>query len=108
MAPSVRRKFPTPSYFGRIFTLAARGASIDLHVEYVNDLDTPIDKRTCIRGSNIRRLHKAYVRRKVIPHIRRRIPCKGMDVGTAVVILRCLRKSNVNGAGRRLRSRRRH
>ena len=37
----------TPSYLGCIFTLAARGASVDLCVEYANDLDTPIHERTC-------------------------------------------------------------
>ena len=49
LASSDRRKCPTPSYPGRIFTLAARGASVDLRVEYANDLDTPIHERTCAR-----------------------------------------------------------
>ena len=63
-----RRKSPTPSYLGCIFTLAARGASVDLRVEYVNELDTPIHERTCARRSKLCRLRKAYVRRKFTPH----------------------------------------
>ena len=35
------------------------GASVDLCVKYVNDLDTPIHKRTCARRSKLRRLRKA-------------------------------------------------
>ena len=57
-----------PSYLGCIFTLATRGASVDLRVEYVNDLDMPIRKCTYARRSKLCRLRKAYVRGKVIPH----------------------------------------
>ena len=59
----------TPSYLGCIFTLAASGASVDLRVEYVNELDTPIHEHTCARCSKLRRLRKVYVRRKVTPAI---------------------------------------
>ena len=60
-------KSPTPSYLGCIFTLASRGASVDLRVEYVNDLDTLIHERTCARRSKLRCLLKVYVRRKDKP-----------------------------------------
>ena len=101
MARYDRRKSPTPSYLGCIFTLAARCASVDLRVEYVNERDT------CARRSKLCRLRKAYVRRKFTPH----------KAGVSHVkvwareqrrISRLLRKSYVNGAGRRLRSRRKH
>ena len=49
--------------------LAATGASVDLRVETLNDLDTPIHERTCARRIKLRRLRKAYVRRKVTPAI---------------------------------------
>ena len=44
-----------PSYLGCVFTLADKGSSFDLRVEYVNDLDTPIHERTCPRRSKLRR-----------------------------------------------------
>ena len=62
---------------------------------------------TCARRSKLRRFRKAYVRRKFTPH----------KAGVCHVkvwareqrrILRCLRKSYVNGAGGKLRSRRTH
>ena len=45
-----------------------RGASADLRVEYANNLDTPIHERTCAHCIKLRRLRKAYVRRKFTPH----------------------------------------
>ena len=78
--------------------MATRGASVDLRVEYVNELDTPIHERTCARRSKLRRWCKAYVRRNFTPH----------KAGVSHVkvwaqeqrrILRRLRKSYVNGAG---------
>ena len=55
-----RRKSPTPSYLGCIFTLAASGTYVDLRVEYVNEQDTPIHERTYTRRSKLRRLRKTY------------------------------------------------
>ena len=55
------------------FTLAARGASVVFGVEYANDLDTPIHKRTYVRPAQF--IYVVYVRlsrRKVVPAIRRR------------------------------------
>ena len=43
-----------------IFTLAARGASVDLRVEYANELDMPIQKRTSARRIDLRSLCKAF------------------------------------------------
>ena len=48
--------------------MADRGASVYFHVEYANELDTPIHERTCARRIKIRRLHEAWDRRKVTPH----------------------------------------
>ena len=94
----------TPSYLGCIFTLAAKGASVDLRVEYVNDLDTPIHERTCARYAVYIRLTsgvKLSLLYEALPMLRygRRNSRRN---------LRCLRKWYVNGAVRRLRSRRKH
>ena len=97
-----------PSYLGRIFTLGASGASIVLRVEYLNERDTVIHERTYARRCNLRRLRKAYVLRKVIPPIGGASHAKEWTTENSRRILRRSRKSYVNGAGRRLRSRRRH
>ena len=80
----------TPSYLGCIFTLAARGASVDLRFEYVNELDTPIHERNCARVK--------------LPLLYEAQPMQSMDVGKHIF----LRKLYMNGAVRRLRSRHRH
>ena len=70
----------TPSYLGCIFTLAAMGASIDLRLKYVNELDTLIRKRTCAR-------YAVYVRHTSgvkLPLLYEAQPMQSMDVGTAV------------------------
>ena len=71
-----QRKSPTPSYLGCIFTLAARGAYVDLHNGYVNEQDTPIHDRTYARRSKLRRLRKAYAGVKIKHLYRWRSPCK--------------------------------
>ena len=70
-----RRKSPTPSYLSCIFTLAARGVYVDLRREYVNEQDTPIHERTYARRSKLRRLRKAFFRRKDKPPKRWRSQC---------------------------------
>ena len=75
-----RHKSPTPSYLGCIFTLAARGASVDLRVDYVNELDTPIHGSTCAR-------YVVYVRLTsgvTLPLVYEAQVMQSMDVGTSV------------------------
>ena len=70
----------TPSYLGCIFTLAARSASVDLCVEYVNELDTLIHERTYARYAIYVRLTSGVT----LPLLYEVQVMQSMDVGTSV------------------------
>ena len=95
LLPPTDVSLSTLSYVGCIFTLAARGASVDLRIEYVNELDTPIHECTCAR-------YAVYVR--LTSGVKLSQPMLRYGRRNSRRILRRLRKSYVNGAGRSERS----